>query len=710
MRITIAASTLCVASALAAPSHWFSKRQGPAAFNYDDDIIRGVNLGGWLVIEPWITPSIFETVNPNLDQGIIDEYTLGEKLGYDRAQGILQPHWDSWVTKADFEKIKGLNFNMVRLPVGYWAFNNSGTPYVTGQEKYVDLAVQWARETGLKVLIDLHGLPGSQNGFDNSGQRLDAPTGPLWQTVDPGATKTLQILDIIQRKYGDAQYDDVVMGIELVNEPLGPALDLEQIKTFHRNGFWQQRKYSQSRVVVISDAFYPTNIYNNYLTPSDGGAQNIALDHHEYQAFSPSEVARTPWEHRQAVCNSASKYNGADKWTFVGEWSGAMTDCAKWLNGYGRESRYEGKFPGSFFVDSCADKNDIGRWNETWRGDVRGYIEAQMESFEQHTRGWVWWNFKTEGGHAASIFLDSTKSLFTTYRLVPAPSSSPPSTPPSHSFTLPLASLLSTLQILSTTTSPSPSDPRSVTGPYASDTYSHSFAAHRLTRHSLFSPSLLGTTGHVRLVHRSPGSPLELSVPETGGVRTTSQLATYIADDADADADADVRAGDIPFDRADLRLKAILPASVLGDAVQEIGALGPPDVFVVEGSRTAPFLVLRGEGGSGGECRVEFGSEEGGGGGGGAGRSALLETFLCEERVRGRYAFGTVRKGMNAMRAGSKVSLRIDGQGVLSAQFLVEMGDGQGVEEVAFVDFRVVPLFEDGGGDEGEDGAETGSE
>ena len=29
----------------------------------DDGIIRGVNLGGWLLLEPWITPVFFEAVN-----------------------------------------------------------------------------------------------------------------------------------------------------------------------------------------------------------------------------------------------------------------------------------------------------------------------------------------------------------------------------------------------------------------------------------------------------------------------------------------------------------------------------------------------------------------------------------------------------------------------------------------------------------------------
>ncbi|KAG8630621.1 hypothetical protein KVT40_002240 [Elsinoe batatas] len=319
----------------------------------------------------------------------------------------------------------------------------------------------------------------------------------------------------------------------------------------------------------------------------------------------------------------------------------------------------------------------------------------------------------------ASISLPPT--LFTSYRLSasPHPPSSPSSSSP-HSpttFTLPLPPLLSTLQILSSTSLPdNPSRP-GVTGPYASDAYSSSFAAHRLTRHSVFSPSVLGTQGAVRIVYRTEGAGLELSVPETGGVRTGAELGTYVDDlgtgqgdgggaggeDAQGPGQAGVVEG-IPFDRTDLRIKVILPASVLGDAVGEIGALGPPDVLVVEGDGTAPYLVLRGEGGSGGECRIEFGDEGGTGMGGGFGvkeRSKLLETFLCEGRVRGRYAFGTVRKGMNAMRAGSKVSLRIDGQGVLSLQFLIEMGEEGGRDEVAFVDFRLVPLWE--GEEVGED-------
>ena len=53
---------------------------------------------------------------------------------------------------------------------------------------------------------------------------------------------------------------------------------------------------------------------NGFLTPSDNNAQHVAIDHHEYQVFSDADVAMVPWQHRQAVCNRADSYNGADKY------------------------------------------------------------------------------------------------------------------------------------------------------------------------------------------------------------------------------------------------------------------------------------------------------------------------------------------------------------------------------------------------------------
>ena len=62
--------------------------------------------------------------------------------------------------------------NHVRIPVGYWSWDTQGDePYIKGAEAYLDKAVGWAGNHGIKVLIDLHGVPASQNGFDNSGRK-----------------------------------------------------------------------------------------------------------------------------------------------------------------------------------------------------------------------------------------------------------------------------------------------------------------------------------------------------------------------------------------------------------------------------------------------------------------------------------------------------------------------------------------------------------
>ena len=53
----------------------------------------------------------------------------------------------------------------VRIPIGYWAFEvGPGEPYISGQLPYLQNAIGWAANHNLKVIVDLHGAPGSQNG------------------------------------------------------------------------------------------------------------------------------------------------------------------------------------------------------------------------------------------------------------------------------------------------------------------------------------------------------------------------------------------------------------------------------------------------------------------------------------------------------------------------------------------------------------------
>ncbi|MCJ1286828.1 exo-1,3-beta-glucanase [Xylographa opegraphella] len=365
-----------------------------AAFNFGNEIVRGVNIGGWLVLEPWITPSIFQAQNGS----VVDEWTLCEMVP--NAAAILQQHWSTWATLTDFQKIAAAGFNTVRIPVGYWAFMLvPGEPYIQGAEQYLDQAISWARQTNLKVWIDLHGAPGSQNGYDNSGHRTAKPGWESGSTVQ----QTLEVIQIMAGKYATPSMQDVVVAIELLNEPLASALQsTPELESFYQQGYNAVRDVSNTPV-MIQDAFEPDGFWSNVLVPP--GAQNVVLDHHEYQVFSNADVALVPWQHRQLVCNNAFSYTANQAhWTVVGEWTAAMTDCAPALNGYLIGARYDGTYPGSSFVGSCATINDINTWDDTYRNDVRGYIEAQLEVYEQYTRGWVFWNFKTEASAEWDLF------------------------------------------------------------------------------------------------------------------------------------------------------------------------------------------------------------------------------------------------------------------------------------------------------------------
>ncbi|KAI9753842.1 MAG: hypothetical protein M4579_004970 [Chaenotheca gracillima] len=354
-------------------------------FDWGSETVKGLNIGGWLVLEPFITPSIFQA-----QDGVVDEFTLCKKLGHDKALSILQPHWDSWVSEDDFKKIAGYGFNLVRIPVGYWAFKKyEGDPYVQGAAEYLDKALNWARDAGLKVLIDLHGAPGSQNGYDNSGQRTDTIGFQQGDTV----SATLDVLEQMADRY--AKQQDIVAAIEVLNEPFGPSLNMDELKQFYRDGYGKVRADSDTWV-VLHDAFQNESYWNGFLSPDDNNAQNVIIDHHEYQVFDNNQIQWPNWQHRQEVCNMQTKYEGSDKLVIVGEWTAAQTDCAAAVNGYGIGSRYEGLYPGSTKVGDCGQINFIDTWDQQLKDDTRGYIEAQMEVFERNTGGWIFWNFKTE--------------------------------------------------------------------------------------------------------------------------------------------------------------------------------------------------------------------------------------------------------------------------------------------------------------------------
>lgn len=170
-----------------------------------------------------------------------------------------------------------------------WAFQKFNDPYIQGAAPYIDQAITWARSTGLKVWIDLHGAPGSQNGYDNSGHKGTIGWGSSSTVQD-----TLSVIQKIANKYARSEYQDTVVAIQVLNEPQSAKISggPDTVVSFYNNAYGDVKVVSDTPV-VLHDGFQTGTFWNDVLLD----AQNVIIDHHEYQVFTPELIDMSADEH-----------------------------------------------------------------------------------------------------------------------------------------------------------------------------------------------------------------------------------------------------------------------------------------------------------------------------------------------------------------------------------------------------------------------------
>lgn len=319
-------------------------------------MIRGVNLGGWLVLEKWITPSVFAGTSAR------DEYSLCKELGA-RATDVLRQHRDSFVTEDDFKWIAEHGLNAVRLPVGYWILDGD-SPYVGGIE-YVDRAFEWAARYNLGIVLDLHGAPGSQNGNDHSGR-----IGDITWNAPENRAKSLHTIERLAERYKGRNN---LIGIELLNEP--SWLNKRRVlQNYYANGYDIVRKHCGTNVsVIVADAFHPKKWKR---VMQDSKYQARQLDVHLYQVFNKKDKKLSLAKHIDKVNSDWRTLLAkvSKRWPImVGEWSVAL--------------------------DSSTFK---GMSKSAQQAAYRAYGSTQLELFETYAASWFYWTYKTESGGAWS--------------------------------------------------------------------------------------------------------------------------------------------------------------------------------------------------------------------------------------------------------------------------------------------------------------------
>lgn len=121
-------------------------------------VLHSVNLGGWLVLEPFITPAFYEKYS-----GTVDEWTLSQAIAADPNSGglqaVLENHYNTFIvsivsnlrfseiarilplrscfqTEEDFAQIAAAGLSWVRIPFPFWAIE------IRNDEPFLE-RVQW---------------------------------------------------------------------------------------------------------------------------------------------------------------------------------------------------------------------------------------------------------------------------------------------------------------------------------------------------------------------------------------------------------------------------------------------------------------------------------------------------------------------------------------------------------------------------------------
>lgn len=350
--------------------------------------IKGVNLGNWLVLEKWMLPELFEGT------GAEDEVWLNRKMNPAELKEKMKEHRDTFITEQDFAFIKEQGIWLLRIPVPYFIFGDR--PPFNGCVEYLDKAFDWAEKYGLQILIDLHTVPGSQNGYDNGGL-----TGVCKWCKNPEEVEfALTVLERLAKRYGQRQG---LYGIEALNEPIsflvyatapstGKAVDKEEAKgsgyvplpfleNFYRNAYRRLRKIlPENKTIVFHDGFRLRH-WGKFFRKEH--MKNVVLDTHIYifamESFVPIHM---PWVYQIYIKSQQRLIERIqrDVPVVVGEWC----ICNKYA-----EKAVSGKS-----AEKSSDRSAQAAAQDELR--KKRYLEIaamQLQAWESGA-GWIYWSYQ----------------------------------------------------------------------------------------------------------------------------------------------------------------------------------------------------------------------------------------------------------------------------------------------------------------------------
>ena len=272
-------------------------------------LIKGINLGNWLVPEGYMFH--FKTAT---SARLINE-ALIELIGPYETEKFWQQYVKSYITPPDIHFLKTIGVNSIRLPFNYRLFTNEnylGGSGITRAFRIVDSLVKWCKKEGIYIILDMHCAPGGQTG-DN----IDDSYGYPFLFESPEAQQlTIDIWKQIAAHYAN---EPIIMGYDLLNEPIPPFFDTSffnpKLEPLYKRITAAIRTVDKKHIIFLGGAQWDSN-FEVFGKPFD---YNMVYTFHKYWTSPTKEVV-------QPYIDFRDRYNVP---IYCGE-TGENTD--EWIN------------------------------------------------------------------------------------------------------------------------------------------------------------------------------------------------------------------------------------------------------------------------------------------------------------------------------------------------------------------------------------------
>jgi endoglucanase len=276
-------------------------------------ILKGMNLGGFMVMEPWMSPDDAG--------GLPDTYSiikeLDSRFGVAEEQTLIKDYQQGWTSAQDFVNLKNAGINVIRVPVwwgNFWPIANvSESSWRSDAFTELDSVVSQAAAQGIYTIIDMHGLVGGQTDSDDTGEQN---VMAYWTNSNDQTLSAYMWTQIAAHYNGNPN----VAGYDLINEPtIGGANEPSNAQVIAAYvSLYKTVRAADSSHIVIIEACFGSSTLSALPSPASEGWTNVVYSSHEYQFNANSAKVEAGSVARVNDFINHASYNVPD---FIGEWN-----------------------------------------------------------------------------------------------------------------------------------------------------------------------------------------------------------------------------------------------------------------------------------------------------------------------------------------------------------------------------------------------------